>query len=95
MQRLLERRCGRLAHRIMAQRGIVRGRYWSLDMDSDSRPPLCDDESAKHRRAQEEFIARGLRSREDARRTGIYHRAESVHQELQRHLDVRRKAVVG
>jgi catechol-2,3-dioxygenase len=36
-----------------------------------------------------------LRSREDAQRTGIYHSAESVHSELQRRLDARRKSVLG
>lgn len=78
-----------------AQRGIVRGRHWSLDMDFASRPPRSKDESAKRRRAQEEFVANGLRSREDARRTGKYYRAETVHDELHRRLDARRKALFG
>ena len=52
-------------------------------------------ETIQRRRAQEEFIARGLRSREDAERTGIYHTAESVHSELQQRLDTRRKSVLG
>jgi hypothetical protein len=82
-------------HRVAAQRGIVRGRYWSIDMDSACRSPLCEDESVKRRRAQEEFITRALRSSEDARRTGSYHHAEAVHDELQRRLDVRRKLVLG
>lgn len=47
-------------------------------------------ETIQRRRAQEEFIAWGLRSREDADRTGTYHSAESVHSELQRGLDARR-----
>ena len=64
-------------------------------MDLASRPPLFEDESVKRRRVQEEFIARGLLSREDARRTGKFHRAETVHDELQQRLDVRRKAVIG
>jgi hypothetical protein len=64
-------------------------------MDFASRPPYFEDDSVKRRRVQEEFIARGLRSREDARRTGKYHRAEGVHHELQQRLDARRKAVVG
>ena len=51
--------------------------------------------SVERRRVQAEFIARGLRSREDAQRTGIYHSAESVHSELQRRLDARRKSVLG
>ena len=52
-------------------------------------------ETIQRRRVQEEFIARGLRSRKDAERTGVYHSAESVHSELQRRLDTRRKAVLG
>ena len=51
-------------------------------------------ETIRRRRAQEEFIARGLRSREDAHRSGIYHSAESVHSELQRRLDARRKSLL-
>ena len=52
-------------------------------------------ETIRRRRVQEEFIARGLRSREDAERTGIYLSAESVHSELQRRLDARRKSILG
>ena len=52
-------------------------------------------ETIQRRRVQEEFIARGLRSREDAERSGIYHAAEAVHVELQRRLDARRKSVLG
>lgn len=52
-------------------------------------------ETIERRRAQAEFIARGLRSRDDAERTGVYHSAESVHLEMQRRLDARRKAVLG
>ena len=51
-------------------------------------------ETVQRRRAQEEFIARGLRAREDASRTGVYHSAESVHSELQRRLGARRKSVL-
>jgi hypothetical protein len=64
-------------------------------MDSASRPHPCESETRKRRRAQEEFIARGLRSREDAERTGIYHSSESVHSELQQRLDARRKSILG
>ena len=39
-------------------------------------------EAIQRRRIQEEFVARWLRSREDAECTGIYHSAESVHSEL-------------
>lgn len=52
-------------------------------------------DTIRRRRVQQEFIARGLHSREDAERTGIYHSAESVHSELQRRLDARRKSVLG
>ena len=52
-------------------------------------------ETIQRRRVHEAFIARGLRSREDAQRTGIYHSAESVHLELQQRLDASRKSVLG
>ena len=49
----------------------------------------------QRRRAQDEFIARGLRSAEEAQRTGVYHSAADVHDELQRRLDDRRRRVLG
>jgi hypothetical protein len=52
-------------------------------------------ETIHRRRVQDEFLARGLRSGEDAKRTGIYHPATQVHGELQRRLDARRKQVLG
>lgn len=52
-------------------------------------------ETIQRRRQQEEFIARGLRAREEVQRTGITHAAEAVHLELQLRLDARRKSVVG
>ena len=52
-------------------------------------------ETIHRRRVQDEFLARGLRSSEDAKRTGIYHPAAAVHAELQRRLDTRRKQVPG
>ena len=42
------------------------------------------------RRNQAEFIARGLRSRDEARRTGDYVEADVVVQKLQRKLDAAR-----
>jgi hypothetical protein len=51
-------------------------------------------ETIRRRRVQEEFIARGLRSREETKQTGIHHSAESVHAELQQRLDARRKSVL-
>jgi hypothetical protein len=52
-------------------------------------------ETIHKRRTQDEFIARGLRSAEEARGTGVYHAAADVHDELQRRLDDRRKRVLG
>jgi len=52
-------------------------------------------EAIHRRRAQNEFLARGLRSSADAKRTGVYHSAAKVHGELQRRLDARRKKVLG
>ena len=52
-------------------------------------------EAIQRRRVQQEFITRGLRSSEDAQRTGILHSADSVHAELQRRLDERRKSILG
>jgi hypothetical protein len=52
-------------------------------------------ETIQRRRVHEEFIARGLRALEHAQRTGIYHSTDSVHAELQRRLDARRKSALG
>ena len=52
-------------------------------------------ETIQRRRQQEEFIARGLRARDETQRTGITHAAETVHSELQRRLDARRKSLLG
>jgi hypothetical protein len=52
-------------------------------------------ETIHKRRAQDEFIARGLRSSEEAKRTGIYHPASEVIAELERRLDARRKQLLG
>ena len=46
--------------------------------------------SVERRRMQAEFIARGLRSRDEARRTGDYVDADVVLDNLQRKLDVAR-----
>jgi len=46
--------------------------------------------SVERRRIQAEFIARGLRSRDEARRTGDYVDADVVIRELQRKLDAAR-----
>lgn len=50
-------------------------------------------ETIQRRRVQDEFLARGLRSSDDAKRTGVYHPAAEVHAELQQRLDARRKQV--
>ena len=47
--------------------------------------------TVQRRRHQAEFIARGLRSLDDARRTGGYVDADAVVQTLQRKLDTARK----
>lgn len=52
-------------------------------------------ETIHRRRMQDEFLARGLRASEDARRSGNYHAADDVHAELQRRLDARRKRAPG
>lgn len=49
--------------------------------------------SVERRRLQAEFIARGLRSRDDARRTGEYVDADDVVAALQRKLDAARARV--
>ena len=49
--------------------------------------------SVEHRRVQAEFIARGLRSRNEARRTGEYVGADVVVAKLQRKLEAARKQV--
>ena len=68
-------------------------------MKTTAFPSLCVEaelgETIHRRRVQDGFLARGLRSREDAKRTGIYHPAATVHAELQQRLDDRRKQVLG
>ncbi|KVE31458.1 YlcI/YnfO family protein [Burkholderia sp. TSV86] len=46
----------------------------------------------ERRRMQREFVARGLASREDARRTGEYFGADDVHHELETMLAAARTA---
>lgn len=52
-------------------------------------------ESIERRRVRAEFIARGLASREEARRTGAYVSADSVVAELGRKLAKARRRVTG
>ena len=49
--------------------------------------------SVERRRVQAEFIARGLRSRDEARRTGEYVDADVVLEGLQRKLDAARARI--
>ena len=49
--------------------------------------------SVKRRRMQAEFIARGLRSRDEARRTGDYFSADTGVDGLQRKLDAARARI--
>lgn len=51
-------------------------------------------ETIHRRRAQAEFVARGLRSSEEAKRTGVYFAATDVHLELRSRIDARRKHVL-
>lgn len=50
-------------------------------------------ETIHRRRIQAEFMARGLSSSEEAKRTGIYYPAADVHSELRARLDARRKRI--
>jgi hypothetical protein len=52
-------------------------------------------ETSHRRKVQAEFVARGLQSIEEARRTGVFHAAAAVHAELQTRLDARRQKVLG
>jgi predicted transcriptional regulator len=52
-------------------------------------------ETVERRRMRAEFIARGLAARDEARRTGVYHSAKSVHSELRAMLAKARKRVPG
>lgn len=52
-------------------------------------------ETILRRQVQVEFLARGLRSSDDAKRTGLYYPVAAVHGELQKRLDARRKKVLG
>lgn len=52
-------------------------------------------EAIERRRVRAEFIARGLASRERARRTGEYFKADAVHVELGKMLAKARRRVGG
>lgn len=52
-------------------------------------------ETVQRRRAESEFLARGLRGAVEAQHSGVYHPAADVHVELQRRLDARRKKSAG
>lgn len=52
-------------------------------------------ETIARRRAQEEFLARGLRGGQDAEQSGVYFSAQTVHGELQQRLDARRRQVLA
>jgi predicted nucleotidyltransferase len=81
---------GRPVDLVMA--GAMRNPYF-IESANRSRRPVYASDPASSRLAG--VHACGLHSRQDAERTGIYHSAESVHSELQRRLDARRKAVLG
>lgn len=44
----------------------------------------------QHRQFQQEFIARGLASRDEAKRTGVYYSSEEVMDELKKKLAAKR-----
>ena len=48
-------------------------------------------EAIERRRMQSEFIARGIASRDEAARTGVYHAAADVHKEIAERLARSRK----
>ena len=52
-------------------------------------------ETIERRRMRDEFIARGLQSRDEAGRTGVYHSPGSVHTELRKMLAKASKRVRG
>ena len=52
-------------------------------------------ETIERRRARAEFLARGLAGREEAKRTGRYHTAKSVHGDLRQMLERTAKRVRG
>ncbi|MEO8835353.1 MAG: YlcI/YnfO family protein [Caldimonas sp.] len=52
-------------------------------------------ETINRRRVRAEFIARGLHSSEEAKRTGVYFAAADVHRDLRSRIDARRKQVLA
>ncbi len=50
-------------------------------------------ETIERRRIRAEFIARGLASRDDAKRTGIYYSVEDVHAQLRKSLARAKKRI--
>jgi hypothetical protein len=50
-------------------------------------------ETIERRRIRAEFIARGLASRDDAKRTGVYYSADDVHASLRKSLDRAKKRI--
>ncbi|CAN7514256.1 prevent-host-death protein [Pseudorhodoferax sp. LjRoot39] len=52
-------------------------------------------DTIERRHAQAEFLTRGLRAREQACSSGVYHPADAVHRQLRQRLDARRKQVLG
>lgn len=66
--------------RVAAESVLLEGETLSSLIETSVR------ETIERRRARSEFIARGLMSRNDAKRTGVYHPADKVHAELKRML---------
>jgi hypothetical protein len=62
----------------------------SVLKDGETLSALMEDSlrrQVQFRKTQAEFIARGLFSREESKRTGIYHDADDVHARLKAKLD--------
>lgn len=53
----------------------------------------CVRETIERRRVRAEFIARGLASRDDAKRTGIYYSVDEVHAHLRKSLARAKKRI--
>jgi predicted transcriptional regulator len=49
-------------------------------------------EMVQRRQLQQAFIARGLAAAEEAQRTGIYHDAQAVHEQLRQQLEAAKRA---
>ena len=72
--------------RAAAESVLQEGETLSAFVESSLRAQI------RYRRTQEEFIARGLASREEAKRTGIYYSSDDVFAMLKSKLDAAKAA---